>query len=335
LSAAICYFYRNYFCPALFLWLGVHVCQEENMSQFTGHIERDPGGQPAFNGKSVGFTLIELLVVIAIIAILAGLLLPVLSQAKAKAQGITCTSNMKQLQLAALVYGNAFNDCLPCNVPLSPQFGGDSTTQVPCWVDGTMSSDIDGVTISENPAGCATNPFYLGVKGIQGAGVALVGSIGPYAKAAGIYRCPGDRYLDPTWLAPRVRSCSMNLQCGTVAIPGNNTYGAGQYNGVNYREFMKYSDYGRGGLSASDCFVFLDENPLSLNDGWFLYILDGSEINDRPAVNHGHSSSFSFADGHAELQLWHDVFLTTDSSGEGDDTHWLAQHGTCATEPKP
>ena len=71
-----------------------------------------------------------------------------------------------------------------------------------------MSSDIDGVTISENPAGCATNPFYLGVKESQGFGVTLVGSIGPYAKAAGIYHCPADRYLGPTWHLQRVRSCS-------------------------------------------------------------------------------------------------------------------------------
>jgi prepilin-type processing-associated H-X9-DG protein len=191
-----------------------------------------------------------------------------------------------------------------------------------------MSSDIDGVTISENPAGCATNPFYLGVNGNQGFGVTLVGSIGPYAKAAGVYHCPGDQYLDPDWHKQRVRSCSMNLQCGTAAIPGGNTYGAGEYGGVSYKEFIKNSDFASAALSASDCFVFLDENPLSLNDGWFLYILDGSEINDRPAVNHGHSSSFSFADGHAELHLWHDVFLTTDSGGQGDDTLWLAQHGT-------
>lgn len=280
------------------------------------------------DARDEGFTLIELLVVIAIIAILAAILLPVLTQSRIRAEGISCLSNMRQLQMGSPLYASDNSDYVPEN---SPQ--GGIAPNPPNWVAGVFASLYWGggsvTPAGDSPPGASTNIFYLGVQGDNdpdGSGTRLVGSIGSFARNAGVYHCPADHTLEPGTVQLRVRSCSANCYVG-------NDSSAGSINS-SFVVFKRYSDF-TGRLSPADAFVYLDENPLSLDDGFF-YVVESVNPNalslneNHPAVNHGDCTSFSFADGHAELHRWHDAFLNINitESATLSDNLWLTRHAT-------
>jgi prepilin-type processing-associated H-X9-DG protein len=262
------------------------------------------------------------LVVIAIIAILAALLLPALAQAKTAAQGTKCLSNMRQLQLSAIMYGSDNNDAIPLNeghTRNSPFIG--AAPWDPDWVGGSFGTDgAAGV-----PLGAETNIWLLGVLGpMDPSGISkdpLGGSIGLYAKNPGVYKCPSDNSVYKTGkkALPRVRSCSINCYMGTTAYEQTD----GGEIVRNWFVFKKFSVF-PAQLGPADSFVFTDENPTSINDG-FLLIEEPNGGNDKPAVNHGNSSALTFADGHAQLHKWHDDLLVPTKPGS-TDTLWLGRH---------
>jgi prepilin-type N-terminal cleavage/methylation domain-containing protein len=227
------------------------------------------GSQPR-KRTGLAFTLIELLVVIAIIAILAAMLLPALSRARGKSLRIKCISNLKQLQVAWLIYANDFADYMVPNAPL-----GYPTNQSWCYSAYQGWGALDPNTNRTLYASALLAP-YLG------------GQIG-------VYKCPADNI--PSANGDRLRTFSMQSQVGNVY-----SYGVSRGYNANYAAFIKVSELTR--LSPVNCIVFLEENMCSMNDG-YLQVKNGSPVwPDVPGSYHDWACDFSWADGHADTRKW-------------------------------
>jgi prepilin-type N-terminal cleavage/methylation domain-containing protein/prepilin-type processing-associated H-X9-DG protein len=210
------------------------------------------------------FTLIELLVVIAIVAVLASLLLPVLSKSKAKALTAGCISNLKQLELAWTVYSDDNDDHLVHNWP------GQSQS----WIDDSQGN-------------VATASGSTNTLAIQN------GLLYPYASSVAIYQCPA---------AKMGRSNNPVRLARNYSIEGRMGGDVESVLGPVYLEYKRQIEIANP--PASEAIVFVDESVNSIDDGYFAVETNTLNWRNSPTARHAGGGTFSFADGHAERWRW-------------------------------
>ena len=268
-----------------------------------------------------GFTLIELLVVIAIIAILAALLLPVLSKGKLKAQGVMCMNSHRQLCLAWRMYSEDNHDRLL----FASEDRDHPETYAYSWITGELNPSAPTQADWDPDLTIKKSPMW------------------PYCgNNLGIWKCPADRsYVNVGGeLKPRVRSMSMNLYLG--AWGGTDGHWGALFSA--YKFYMKQSELSNPGPSR--IWVFLDMREDSIDMGNFATRMTGWPDQpslygfvDLPGFYHHLAGGFSFADGHSEIHRWRDSrtmpplvangsVMDSFSSPDNQDVAWLQERST-------
>ena len=186
--------------------------------------------KPEADFAAAAFTLIELLVVIAIIAILAAMLLPVLSKAKDKGLGAVCLSNTRQIAMGVLMYAGDNGDYFPQVTPWWTAGPYQNSAKLPCGGEWFRADGVTPNTIAPMLTRLIPNNLtwtcpkrkrgtdYVTASGIQSGDPSVTGFLSYGFNEIGIFGGPDPSTGDMTGNFQKFKSANVQKPCDLVAI---------------------------------------------------------------------------------------------------------------------
>lgn len=229
------------------------------------------------------FTLIELLVVMAVIALLAALLLPALSSAKAKAHQTGCLNHLRQLGLAWQMYSGDNHGMLVENLP--------SPSNTNSWIAGEFRGQSQ-----------VTNTHAI-----------RRGRLFPYVNQTGVYRCPSDGQIAG---ASAVLSYAMNGWMGGRTMET-------QFQERGYRTFVRESELAAARAPAGLWLMMDEDHVTMDDGWFLVTMNNSRPFASAPAPRHQQSFGLNFTDGHALIMKLHDLITRNSSTVYAGNKDWL------------
>jgi len=206
-------------------------------------------------------------------------------------------NNLRQLNIGVSIYAQDNEDQLPYNQGAEEIVRNVAAGVLNNWASSVLNWELDPSNTNE----------VLNTRAALGSYV---------SHNAKVFRCPNDAVVSELqrgsgW-TERSRTISMNAMVGHA---GMFLTASGNSNNPSFHQYRRFSEF----TSASDVFVFIEEHPDSINDGYFLNRAARYEWNDLPASFHNGGANLAYGDGHVEGHKWQDASTRKPARPDGAD----------------